>query len=469
MSNPFQRGNLCEDPERCNTLNQKGGSPDESICPQCRVYTACEARGYLSQPEALKNAEAQISPTNRLFLNPRRAAQLEQILESEDGSERTCIIDETIVEVNALFLECELSRNALAEWSVNWRGSVLGNFAKALLNALELQGEPNDSAVARVRAVVAGFQRHEASLIKQMCHVNVGGKVVARGLLDPETGKALADFTIEFEGGSAAYIPVDAEAEDKLKEKGISFFYPDPFVLNEEIGIPMQMAEAIALGILDTETVEKIRAFPTVSRDPNWTFWHQLKRFFSHYTRDADAPIRWNEDALCFWMPPVLHPSVKRLLLISPTLSEKQLHKIFPSETIAVVRPQPTAWLPGNTVFQLRTGVHSFRTILNYDSNWDFLSLSKLGERFFSCIRAEIDRDPSVKHAVITNAQIVHRLRDIAQRKNVCFLKNFKRVNAIDLEAPDVVWVVGVPLWPKKNCLVASADVVWKRCRTALL
>ena len=320
-----------------------------------------------------------------------------------------------------------------------------------MLNALELQGEPNDSAVARVRAVVAGFQRHEASLIKQMCHVNVGGKVVAHRLLDPETGKALADFTIAFKGGSTAYIPVDTEAEDKLKEKGISFFYPDTFVLNEEIGIPMQMAESIALGVLDTETVEKIQAFPTVSRNPNWTFWHQLKRFFSHYTRDIDAPMRWNEDALYFWVPPVLHPNVKRLLLISPTLSERQLHKVFPSEAIEVVRPQPTAWIPGNEVFQLRTGIHPFRTVFNYDSDWDVRGLSKLGEHFLLGIRAEIDRDPSVKHAVITNTRTIDQLTNIAERENVCLLKNFKEVNAIDLEAADVVWVVGVPLFPQKT------------------
>ena len=213
----------------------------------------------------------------------------------------------------------------------------------------------------------------------------------------------------------------------------------------------MQMTEAIVLGVLDTQTVESIRAFPTVSRNPNWTFWHQLKRFFSHYTRDTDAPMRWNEDALWFWMPPVLHPSVKRLLLVSPTLSERQLHKIFPNEQIEVVRTQPTAWILGNNVFQLRTGVHSFRTILNYDSDWDIPGLSKLGERFFSVIRAEIDRDPSVKHAIITNNQIIHQLTDISERENVCLLESFKLVNAMNLEKPDVVWIVGVPLWPQRT------------------
>ena len=47
MSNPFQHGNVCEDPERCDALEEKGGNPSESICPQCPVYTVCQERGYL--------------------------------------------------------------------------------------------------------------------------------------------------------------------------------------------------------------------------------------------------------------------------------------------------------------------------------------------------------------------------------------------------------------------------------------
>ena len=49
MATPFQRGNVCEDPERCNTLEEKGGDPSESICPKCPVYAECQEHGYLSQ------------------------------------------------------------------------------------------------------------------------------------------------------------------------------------------------------------------------------------------------------------------------------------------------------------------------------------------------------------------------------------------------------------------------------------
>ena len=402
MANPFQVGNPCEDPERCRALDEKGGNSRESICPGCPVYTECQARGYLSQPLALKSVKAQISSIYQLFIDRRHASTFEEILEPADGTERICIIDEKTLEVDHLFLGCQLSKDVLEAWVLNWRGNVLGNFAEALLRALEPQGEPNGNPIGRVRAAVQAFQHHEDVLTQQMCHINVRGKVVANGRVDTETG---------------------------------------------DIESPMRMVEAIELGILDAGTVESIQAFPTVCPNPNWTYWHQLKRFFAHYTRDADAPMRWRHKTLQFRMPPVLHPSVKRLLLMSPIFTERHLRKVFPSEKIEVVRTEPIAWIPGNRVFQLRTDLYALHTLLNYHSNWDVLGLSKIGERFLFGIRAEIDRDSSTKHAIIANRAIIRQLADLSEKENVCFLTDFKELNNVDFRAADVFWILGAPHW----------------------
>ncbi len=453
MAHPFQHGNPCEDPERCRALEAKGGSPHESICPKCPVYEECQVRGYLSQPEVLQHAKAQISPVYQLFLDPRRSESFERISESVGGTERIYIIDESNIGLIHLFIECVLPIDVLKEWTVSWRGSVLGNFAKAFLKALEPQGEPSGDAIARIRAATAGFQQYEKELIRQMCHVKVRGKVVARQSVDAETGKELAHFAIAFESGTSACIPLDADAEDRFRENGMPFFPLRSFTPNEDIEISMSMEQAIELGVLDTETVRKIHEFPTVFRNPSWTFWHQLQRFFGHYKRDADAPMRWNNTILRFGVPPVLHPNIKRFLLISPTLSKYYLQKVFSNDEVEVVRTQPTAWVPGNRVFQIRTGIYSRHAILNSDSNWDTPSLSKIGERFFFGIRAEIDRDPSVKHAVITNIGIAKRLKDIAAKENVCFVADFGSIAAVDasLEEVHVLWIVGMPHWPQQT------------------
>ena len=471
MANPFQAGNLCEDPERCLALDERGGNSRESICPKCPVHTECQRRGYLSQPLALRNVKAQISPTYQLFIDLQHASLLEETLEPVDSTERICIIDDQTVEMDGLFLECQLSKEMLEAWVVNWQGNALGNFAETLLNALESQGEPNGNPIGRVRAAVTAFQQHEAAIIHQMCHINVRGKVIAIRTIDAETSEELAHRTITFENGVAAYVPVDAKAEERLKDKGLPCFRFDPLRHDQEVDptedrhrdteiaptadieVPMQMTQAIELGILDVGTVESIQAFPTVCPNPNWTYWHQLQRFFAHYTRDADAPMRWRDKTLQFRVPPVLQPSVKRLLLMSPTFTESHLRRIFPREKVEVVRTEPIAWIPGNRVFQLRTGSHALHTILNYDSNWDVLSLSKIGERFLFDIRTEIERDPSVKHAIITNKVITEQLTDLSEKENVCWVSNFKEAELAypDFEAAQVTWLIGTPHYPQRT------------------
>ena len=468
MATPFERGNVCEDPERCDALVEKGGNPDESICPECPVYTECQDRGYLSQRLVLQQAKAQIVAIPHLFFDPRYAEVVEELLEPVDETERLCIVNER--NVPDLFLKCMILINILEAWGANWQGSALGNFAKALLYALlEVKGKRHSEVVKGVRATIQAFEWQAEELIRQMCQVNVRGKVVDRGVVDADTGKALARLSIKFEGGTSAYMPLDDTAADRLKAKGLPFFRLDAFVMNADMKIPMRMAEAIELGIFDTKTVQSIQELPTVYSDPNWTFWHQLKRFFAHYTRDADAPIRWDGEGLHFWVPPVLHERVKRLLVISSTLSTEHLHRAFRDEDVEVFRIDPTAWVPENQVFQIRTGIYPRETILDYDNTWDVIGTSKTGQRFILGIRAEIERDPTVKHAIIADSEVIEPLQNIAAKENVIFLKNFQGMTNLNIrtqkaeeletafEAADVIWMVGAPERP--------LGLIWRRAQ----
>ncbi len=484
MANPFQHGNVCEDARRCHAFEARGGNPHESICPQCPVWTTCQERGYLSQPLTLQHAKAQISPIAKLFLDPQHTHLVQQTLGSVNEPERTCIIDERKTEIYNLFLECGFSKLVVEEWIANWQGNALGNFAVALMNAIETHGDPYGSPIGQVRAVVEAFQQHEDEIIQQMCYINVQGKVVARRIVDTKTKTELARYAINFHGGATAYIPLDTNAEDRLRAmelptlpchsreavRAISESRPlpsdvraisesRPLPPNADVCIPMQMAEAIALGILDLQTVEKIDYFPNVCRNPNWTYWHQLQCFFAHYPRNVDAPMRRNDEYLKFWMPPKLHPNVKRLLLISTFLSDQQLRKVFPDEEMDVIRVEPTAWGPGNKVFQIRTSSKSLHVIQNYESNLDVVELSKIGERYFLGIRAEIDRDLSIKHAIVTNTSISDKLADLAAKQNVCFVTNFKTLREIEtnFEAVQVLWIVGTPYWPQRS--------IWKQAQ----
>ena len=405
MANPFQHGNMCEDPERCDALAEKGGNPSESICPECPVWTECQQRGYLSQPAALQGANVQISVPPRIFLNPLHSETVENFLGQDDETERLCILDN--VQSHELFSKCSLSKHILEAWSVSWQGHALGHFSKALLNAVENTRDPDGGAVRRIRTTMHAFERQADDLIQQMCQVNVGGAV--------------------------------------LNEDGQH--------------TPMSMGQAIQLGILDASSVESIQAFPDVCSDPHWTFWHQLQRFFGYYKRDADAPMLWYKRALNFWVPPVLHPRVKRLLLMSSRTTERDVRKAFPDTEIEVTCLKPTAWVAGNKVFQMRADAYPRETLLEYYHNWNVVGVSKTGQRVFSGIRAEIERDPSVKHAIVTYMEIVDELKDISEIENVCFVSHFKDLNrfASAFEAAAVVWVVGTPHW--------APGVIWRRAQ----
>ena len=347
----------------------------------------------------MKRVKAQILEQNKLFYDPQYSDVVEKILEQEDDTERLCIVDE--VPVYRMFVLCRLEKETLDAWRMNWQGNALGNFANAVLNALETKSEFGVNAVGQIRATMQAFQRHEKDLISQMSQVNVQGRVVERSVFDAETRQELSHFGIEFEGG-AAYIPISDNETDRLIAQKLPVFSLHDFEPNEEVKIPMSMTQAINIGILNVVTVENIKTFPTVYRNPNWTFWHQLKHFFAYYTRDADAPMLWNGNTMTLRVPPVLHPSVKRLMFMSSTFSEQDLHRVFPNEEIEVHHIKPTAWVKGNRVFQIQTGIYSRQTLLNYDTDWDVLGMSKTGQQFLLGIKAEIEKDPSIMHAIIT-------------------------------------------------------------------
>ena len=85
-----------------------------------------------------------------------------------------------------------IPKDRLKEWCTNWKGLALGNFAQALHYALEIKPELDNPMVNRIRTVMQAFQQYETEIIKQMCQVNMKGKVIERGFEDDQTGKELS-------------------------------------------------------------------------------------------------------------------------------------------------------------------------------------------------------------------------------------------------------------------------------------
>ena len=470
MANPFAHGNVCEDAERCNTLENKGVNPSDILCPQCPVYTTCQERGFLSQLGAMRQAKKQIIGSHRMFFYPQHAKLMDEILHNPEKEEnRQCIIHN--IRAYRFFLICNLSRNVLEQWIANWQGKALGDFSKNLLYALEIRRQSHSEAVKRIRTVMQTFEMQEEDIIQQMCHINASGRVVERGYVEAATGKELAQFSVEFDAGIYAYLPIDSNAARILSDNGQPHLNLTTFKPNEDISIPLSLDTAIKIGIYNIDTDDEIEKLPTVCPMPTWTFWHQLKHFLTHYTENADAPLRWDHKILNLELPPVLHPRIKQLVLLDSTESPHHLHSMFPEEKVSVNRIKTMPWQAGNRVFQIRTGLYPHEEILDYSHAWDIPYATAIGERFLTGICEEIRNTPKVKHTIIADRLVLGHARMIIDAQNVCFVDySIFRTGSVkntdvNIEDADVLWFVGMPkipigdIWKRSQVLFGHEDI----------
>jgi len=75
------------------------------------------------------------------------------------------------------------------------------------------------------------------------------------------------------------------------------------------------------------------------------------------------------------------------------------------------------------------------------------MAMSEAGQHIFSRIQAEIERDPNIKHGIITHVYAIEQLQHIAKNENVCFLTSFRELEGLEtaLEEAQVIWMVGMP------------------------
>lgn len=88
------------------------------------------------------------------------------IIEHDPKTGWLCAVDEAGKHLS--FLEIRISKDILDAWDVDQQQIALGNFAKALLNALESKSELYESPARMVRMVMKAFDRQEETLIQQM-------------------------------------------------------------------------------------------------------------------------------------------------------------------------------------------------------------------------------------------------------------------------------------------------------------
>ena len=396
LKHPFEHGNTCIDSHRCNKLSDMGGNPDQIICPKCPVYEECQERGYLSQYTSIKDTAVTVCGTpHQLLMNPQYVNPIGDVL---SGTDLTYVVNYTYA--SDLFIENRLSIKWLKEWSEHSECAVLKDFAYALLNAVNINKEDlTDNITTRIRSVMKMFEGAEETLIEQMSQVNA---------------------------------TVDSSSSC----------------------LGMSVKDAIASEAQDIHDAENINSIQKTSLYRNWTHWHSLKAFFDHYTRDTDAPMYLKKQQLQYWIPPVLHPDVKKIVILSPSLCEEHLKQTFPNEKVEIYNLGMKETLAGNRVYQLRSEVHSPHSLLNYDLDWDALGLSNIGVRSAIGMHREVERTPDTQHTLISYVPMNTILEDTLKNQNtksMTFYSKFAenaKVLETEFDGADVIWTLGTPYYP---------------------
>ena len=176
----------------------------------------------------------------------------------------------------------------------------------------------------------------------------------------------------------------------------------------------------------ETEIVDQMLEYDP-SLDPNWTYWHQLKHFFAHYTENVDAPMMWDreQEALEFYIPPILYPKVKKLLLMAPILFENDIRQCFPNESIEMAETRQPPVISGNAIYQIRTAYYAVEE-----------NLQNVTEYCVEMIEKEADQNPRI-HLSIYGLMTWFNIEKKG-RKN---LSTAPKV----LRKSNILWIAGFP------------------------
>ena len=455
LADPFINGAMCIDAARCNSLFLKGGSAKRSICPNCPVYDMCQSKGYLSQEEIAVLSEVIVISMKDLFFNPDRGGFAERLLKeievvkkNDQGEvvwekvQRIGTIDEA--KAHEFYLRKTLAKSQLQAWRDMWQDKPLCEFAKDMLDILEVQG----FSVKRVRSYISGIEEEQAEkLYHQMKHVNVEYEVIDRGVSDKETQAVLAHISAKFKpSGAKVYIAKDWGAYKLLWSKDVACLPPDEY---KKTGyLELTQALAIRFGIYPIDTESDVNKVPWVAGAH--TPLHQLQEMLTHYIFDTNAPMDYYGDELVWHIPPILNEKVSTLVMMSATLNLEHTQRAFPDEkSLTLIETSPTVWKPGSRVFQIRTGAYPRKTLLEYDDDNNAIGLRDIAKKFLDFIEHNIYNDPTRKHAIITFKPIMNWYEDDwkDQYENVLFFGQFGQMEGLSevFDEADTFWIIGTP------------------------
>ena len=447
----------CVQPTKVWAYMQQGGNRHLGICQDCEVRDACYAIGFNSQSMHAKGKRAIVTAIPDLFINPIYESFSEKLYvvapkDEELGAQesvgeganiRLAVMDE--VDPTNLFLNCRLSMGQLQSWRIMWHTAELGEFASKLEGILVQE----QSITALSEYILSIDDDLVRTLGEQMGKVRTSYTSHRHETVDYETDDVLSSFKLVFPNGSEACLAKDYRAYQILRNKEV------PVVLQQEIAaegiMEVTLDVAFRVGIygnpaeMDAEDIESI--LPQVYSE-NWNPLLQLQLLFRRYPVEG-APIHFKQNALEWEVPPQLHEHIQRMLCMSATVYEPLFRRALSAyeNDIEFVSVSPTPLIEGSRIFQLRTGKYCRGTVLEWDDKMRAIGLKKAGKKLWDMFKTEVERDVTVKHALITYQCILDWNSEwLESNPNVIASANYWGLEGInEMQDADYVWVMFDP------------------------
>ena len=232
------------------------------------------------------------------------------------------------------FLEIEVPKSRLHQMRDDWEGYDASYFAKEILRILEVDGN-----LSELRALVMGLTASERdAILDGLTCVMWRGQVLSR-----EEAHRCHEF------------------------------------------------------IAKIHNTEQILTLPRLETD-DWNLIVQLELFFERYPRDADMPMKYENNTLTFLLPPLPMKTRARMGFMSATLDENLFRRTFSTRQekradVAFHDTGLTAWHPEARLYQLRTNRNPRRTVYQAKGERDESLLSSTGADYWDLISDDLKNE----------------------------------------------------------------------------
>jgi len=371
---------------------------DKRLAPRTYCEHQCEFRDgclHLAQYEGLGKRDFIASCTPNLLFDLNMRGYLQSLVTPTDAprdedlaidammgteSEPTDAFDFAIVDdygVNGLYTDLTFRQSEFKALKKAWRGTPTANFAKQILKAFEKK-KPQ-KIVKALRSAFESTREHHTEIAKALTQHARNGIVerAERPKGSKETKRLLSEKQVKYDDGGTQFIPVDFQAYQELKEKGIPTIHPQHLqgieIVGEQVRVPHTPTHALMAGV------------PLDKLTPLWqsgaTPIQQLQIFLASIGNDKNAPINRKfragdppDPTLTFSIPPQAPVGIlPHIAMLSATTPPADTKKAFQGQAVKFSEHigGVLEWADGVQVYQFTDARLTSASVFEYPTDAD--------------------------------------------------------------------------------------------------